>query len=384
MQLFLTVFFGLIALFWLTYGARTVWSAARFQRLRQIEPATDEQCPSISILFAARDEEAKLPEALATLLALDYPSLEIVAVDDRSTDSTSRILQDFAKKSARLRVVRIDELPEGWLGKPHALQKAYEISKGEWLLFTDADVQFRAETLRRAISLIQQRKLDHLTLMCSLVMETFWEKVTLTFFGLGLFLVADTYGMDDPDAKSYAGIGAFQLVRRRAYEGSGTHRRLALTVVDDMRLARNVKRSGHRSGMALATDFVIVRWHTGVGNIVRGVTKNFFAAAEYSLLTVVWQSLGLFGASVLPFVALPFLHGGAQLGAAVAVAAAIALEATVARVMEVSAWYALAHPIGAVLFEYMLWRSTLITLWQGGIVWRGTFYPLKELKSGQE
>jgi Glycosyl transferase family 2 len=374
--------FGFIAIFWLTYGLRVVWSAVKLPRLRQSAPARDAECPSISVLFAARDEEEQLPEALETLLALDYPNFEIVAVDDRSTDSTPRILRAIAAKDSRLRVVRIDELPAGWLGKPHALQRAYEASTGEWLLFTDADVQLRADTLRRAISLVQKRKLDHLTLMCRLVMHGFWEKATLTFFALGLFLLADPYGIEDSSSKSYVGIGAFQLVRRGAYEASGAHRKLALEVVDDMRLARNVKKAGFLSGMGLATEFVSVRWHVGVKNIVRGVTKNFFAAADYSVARVAMQSLGLFAASVLPFLALPFLRGSAQLFATAAAATAIAMEAAVAVIMETSPVYALMHPFGALLFDYMLLRSTAVTLWQGGVTWRDTFYSLDELRRG--
>jgi len=382
MHSFLLVLFGLIAFFWLTYGVRVVLSALRLPRLRQSEPAADADCPSISILFAARDEEEKLPEALKAFLALDYPNFEIMAVDDRSADSTFRILQETAVKDSRLRVVRIEELPTDWLGKPHALQKAYEASNGEWLLFTDADVQLRADTLRRAISLVQQRKLDHLTLMCRLEMHGFWEKATLTFFGLGLFMLADPYRLEDSRSKSYAGVGAFQLVRRGAYESSGTHRKLALEVVDDMRLARNLKRAGFRSGMGLAIEFVSVRWHVGVRNIVRGVTKNFFAAADYSLARVGMQSLGLLIGSVLPFLTFPFLHGGARLLAALAAVLAIVLEGAVALIMDISPLYALAHPIGALLFVYMLLRSTIVTLWHGGVTWRGTFYPLKELRRG--
>jgi len=380
----LILLFGFVAIFWLTYGLRVVLTTLRLPRLRHAEPVMDTECPAISILFAARDEEEKLPDALRTLLSLDYANYEIVAVDDRSTDSTSEILRRHSAQDARLKVLRIDELPAGWLGKPHALQRAYGTSTGEWLLFTDADVQLRADTLRRAVSLARQRKLDHLTLMCTLVMETFWEKAALTFFALGLFLMADPHGIEDERSRSYAGIGAFQLVRRGAYEASGTHRKLAMEVVDDMRLARNVKMAGFRSGMALAMEFVSVRWHSGIGNIVRGVTKNFFAVADYSRAKVIVQSVGLFVVSVLPFVALPFLHGTTQVLAAVAACAAIVLQGAVAVIAETSPLYALAHPFGALLFDYMLLRSMIVTLRQGGIVWRGTFYSLEELRRGQE
>ncbi|MBS1839223.1 MAG: glycosyltransferase [Acidobacteria bacterium] len=375
--------FGFAALFWLSYGTRVVWSAVRLPKLRDISPANDASCPRVSILFAARDEEEKLPEALETLLALDYPNFEIVAADDRSKDATRQILHANAARDSRLRIVNIEELPAGWLGKPHALQKAFEASDGEWLLFTDADVHLHPETLRRGIALVQERKLDHLTLMCRLVMETFWEKAALTFFAMGLFLLADPSGLEDLRSKSYVGVGAFQLVRRPAYEAAGTHCKLALEVVDDMRLARNLKLAGFRSTMGLATEFVSVRWHSGVGNIVRGVTKNFFAAANYSLLTVAAQSAGLFFTSALPFLALPFLHGAALIVAAVAAGTAIALEGIVAVLMETSPIYALAHPLGALLFIYMLLRSTAVTMWQGGVTWRDTFYSLDELRRGR-
>lgn len=374
--------FGLIALFWLTHGTRVIYGATQLPRLEKTGIARDEFCPRISILFAARDEEEKLAAALETLIALDYPNLEIVAVDDRSEDSTPQILAAFVARDARVRMVRIDELPAGWLGKPHALQRGYEAASGEWLLFTDADVQFHAESLRRAVSIVEERKLDHLTLMCAVQMHGFWEKMLITFFGLGFHVATNPNNVGNPRSKSYVGIGAFQLVRRTAYEECGMHRRLALEVVDDMKLAKNIKQAGFRSCVGVAQKHVSVRWHAGAGNIVRGVTKNFFAAASYSLGVVAAQSLGIFCTNILPFAALPFLHGWPLAFDAYAVAAALGFHAGVAVVMRVSPLYALTNPLGAILFTYMLLRSTVVTMWQGGIVWRGTFYSLEELRRG--
>jgi glycosyltransferase involved in cell wall biosynthesis len=374
--------FSTIAFFWLTYGAYVIYGASQLLRLRNFPLASDENCPRISILFAARDEAEKLPAALQTLLELDYPNLEIIAADDRSTDSTPQILKACAAKDARLRVVRINVLPAGWLGKTHGLQEAYEVSTGEWLLFTDADVQLRPDTLRRAISLVAKHNFDHLTLLCSLQMKGFWEKVTLTFFALGFHLMANPHAASNPRSGSYMGVGAFQLVRRAAYEAIGTHRRLALEVVDDMKLARNFKIGGFRSCVALGTEFVTVRWHEGFGNIIRGVTKNFFAAAGYSIAMVTTQALVIIFGNLLPFLALPFLRGLPQLCAAIAVSIALCFHAGVALLMSVSPLYALTHPIGAILFDYMLLRSTAITLWQGGVRWRDTFYPLDVLRRG--
>jgi glycosyltransferase involved in cell wall biosynthesis len=382
MHVFGTGLFGLIALFWVTYGLRVAYGAIHLPWVRDFPLAPDIKCPRISLLFAARDEEEKLPSALATLMEIDYPELEVVAVDDRSQDATGRILDEFAAAHPRLRVVHVENLPEGWLGKPHALQKAYEASSGEWPLFTDADVRFKPDVLRRAVSLVQAHSLDHLTLLGDVEMIGFWETVLITFFGLGFHLAAHPSQVSNPRSSRYVGVGAFQLVRRSAYEASGTHRRLAMEVVDDMKLGKIVKQAGFRSGCAVAQDLVTVRWHAGVGNLVRGVTKNFFAGAGYDLRVVALQLAGLLMMNILPFVGVLFGHGWIRALSAVAVLIALSFHVGVACVMRVSPLYALTHPLGAALFFYMLLRSTVVTLWQGGIVWRDTFYPLEDLKRG--
>jgi glycosyltransferase involved in cell wall biosynthesis len=316
------------------------------------------------------------------LTELDYPALEIIAVNDRSKDATARILDEFAARHPRLRVIHIGELPAGWLGKPHALQKGYECASGDWLLFTDADVQLQPDTLRRAISLAQARKLQHLTLFCDLEMVGFWEKVLIPFFGMWFYLATDPARVPDPASPRYVGVGAFQLVQRSAYEKSGMHQRLAMEVLDDMKLGKILKQSGFRCECAVAQDFVRVRWHAGLGNLIRGVTKNFFASAEYSLLVVGILLAGMVIMNVVPFVGVIFGHGWGRIFSALAVLIILCFHAGAAAVMRVSPWYALTHPVGALLFCYMLLRSTVVTLRQGGVLWRGTFYPLDELKRG--
>ena len=376
------VVFGSIALFWLTHGMRVLYGALHLPRLQNCGAADDGDCPSISLLFAARDEEEKLPAALETLSALDYPRLEIIAVDDRSTDATPRILGEHAGRDQRLRVVRVDELPKGWLGKPHALQKGYEASSGELLLFTDADVQFLPDTLRRAVSLFRERKLDHLTLLCGLLMEGFWEKLALTFFAVVFQLSTDPQRVANPKSRSYVGIGAFQLVRRSVYEAAGTHRKLALEVVDDLKLAKILRGAGGRSCVGMAQEHVTVRWHAGLANIIRGVTKNFFAAADYRISLVLAHSAIIFLACLLPVVSIAFLNGWGRIFAAMSIGISIAFQACVGLVMKAGAIYGITQPIGAVVYLYMVFRSTAVTLWHGGVTWRGTFYSLEELRRG--
>src|SRR5271156_4433344 len=210
-------FFVFVAIFWVFYGLRVVYGAARLPWVKNFAPASDAQCPFISLLFAARDEEQKLPAALASLAAIDYPNLEIIAVDDRSTDATSRIMDAFAAMHPRFRVVRVAALPAGWLGKPHALQKAYEASTGEWLVFTDADVKFKPDAPRRVATLVRARKLAHLCLVGGVERSGFWDTVLITFFGMGFQLATDLYQVSNPRSRSYVGVGAFQLIQRSAY-----------------------------------------------------------------------------------------------------------------------------------------------------------------------
>jgi glycosyltransferase involved in cell wall biosynthesis len=382
MHTFGLVLFFLVAAFWVFHGLRVAYGATKLPWVNDFEPAADAACPSISLVFAARDEEEKLPAALATLAALDYPSLEIIGVDDRSQDATGRILDEFAAKHPRFRAAHVAELPSGWLGKPHALQKAYEASTGEWLLFTDADVRFKADVLRRAIRVAEERKLDHVTLICNVEMHGFWEKTLLTFFGLAFHLSTDAFSVSNPNSRAYVGIGAFQLLRRSVYETIGTHRRLAMEVVDDMKLGKLVKQSGFRSCVAIAQDFVSVRWHAGARNIIRGVTKNLFAALGYNLAFAMVSLAGVFLLNIVPFFAVFVAHGWIRIFSAIAVAVALCMHGSVDAVNKVSPLYALTHPIGALVFNYMIVRSVAVTLWQGGVTWRGTFYPLKELKRG--
>jgi glycosyltransferase involved in cell wall biosynthesis len=382
MHFFWLLFFGLIAFFWITYGLKVAYGATRLPWLRDYEPASNSDCPKLSLIFAARDEQQKLPAALATLVAIDYPNLEIIAVDDRSTDATAQILDDFAAQHSQLKVVHVSQLPKGWLGKPHALQQGFEASSGELLVFTDADVKFQRDALRRVVTLVRERALDHLTLFGDVERSGFWDTVLISFFGMGFQLATDPYNVSNPSSRSYAGVGAFQLLRRAAYEASGTHRRLAMEVIDDMKLGKIVKNAGFRSGIAVAQSYVSVAWHLGLRNLVRGVEKNFFAGAQFRVSVAAAQIFGLIAMNVLPFAGLFSGHGWIRAFAAISVLIAVCFHLGVDVVMGISPVYCLTLPLGTIIFAYMILRSTIITLRQGGIIWRGTFYPLDDLRRG--
>ncbi|HEX4535439.1 MAG TPA: glycosyltransferase family 2 protein [Candidatus Acidoferrum sp.] len=382
MHAFALVIFGTTAFVWIILGLRIAYGALKLPWIKDFPPIAGTGVPRISLLFAARDEEEKLPGALATLAQIDYPELEIIGVDDRSEDATGRMLDEFAASHSRFRAIHVKELPFGWLGKPHALQQAYEASSGEWLLFTDADVRFKTDVLRRAMRMVTERKLDHLSLFGDVEMVGFWEKVVVTFFGMAFHMATTPNEVINPKSGAYVGVGAFQLLKRSAYETAGTHQRLAMEVIDDMKLGKIVKQAGFRSGVAVAQDFVSVRWHAGARNLINGVTKNFFAGSGFSVARVTASILGLLLMNVLPFAGLIFGHGWVRILAGICVLIVLCFHVGVDRVMRVSPLYCFTVPIGAVIFGYMLLRSMVYTLKQGGIIWRGTFYPLEALKRG--
>jgi len=382
MHLFGILFFGLIAAAWVIYGSKVAYGDLRLPWVKNFRPLPDAECPRVSVIFAARDEEEKLPSALATLVAIDYPGLEIIAVDDRSTDATSRILDEFAASHSQLKVVHVKELPVGWLGKPHALLKGYEASTGRVIVFTDADVKFQPDALRRIVALFRARKLEHLALLGDVERSGFWDTVLISFFAMGFQLATDPYSVSNPHSRAYVGVGAFQMMNREAYEACGTHRRLAMEVVDDMKLGKIVKMAGLRSGVAVAPDLVSVAWHLGLRNLIRGTEKNFFAGAQFRVTTAAQQILALVVMNVVPVFGVMFGHGWILLFAAVAVVMAMGFHCGVDIVMRISPLYCLTLPLGALIFAYMVLRSTVVTLRQGGIIWRGTFYPLDELRRG--
>jgi hypothetical protein len=376
------VIFGLIASLWIVQGARASLGMARLPWLSDATAIAAKDAPFISIIFAARDEAEKLPAAIETMLDQDYPRFEVIAVNDRSQDTTPDILHKIERSRRNLIVTNIDTLPPGWLGKPHALVAGFEKSHGDWLVFTDADVHFAPQVLSHAIALAIERRWDHLTLLAAVDMRGFWEKVAISYFGLGFVFGNEPWLASNPRSTRYVGVGAFQLVRREAYEKSGGHARLRMDVIEDMKLGKLMKMEGFRSGVAVAQDMVRVRWHSGVRNVVRGVTKNMFAAARYNVpLAVVGIAVSMI-MSVLPFVGLAFASGWARLLAGIAVGAAVMIHAVMIWSTDASPLYALTHPLGALIFCWMMARSAIVTLWRGGVVWRDTFYPLEELRKG--
>jgi glycosyltransferase involved in cell wall biosynthesis len=344
--------------------------------------------PRISIIVPARNEADHIEAALLSLLELDYPDYEVIAVNDRSEDHTGEIMDRFSRHWRErgeashhlLRVVQIIELPNGWLGKVHAMWKAAQKATGEWLLFTDADVVFRADALQRALVFAERERADHVVLFPTMIMKCVGERMMMAFFQSQFVFSHRPWKVPDPKSRDSIGVGAFNLIRRSVYEEIGTYAALKMAVLDDIKLGELVKQNGFRQRCVFGLDLLRLRWVVGTFGMVRNLTKNFFAILRFNVLLACLGICGLLLINIGPFAGVCLAHGWARLGYIVALVAAAAMYAGIAKRSGIAPLYFFLHPLGALLFAYAVARSMVVTLARGGIVWRGTFYPLGELK----
>lgn len=374
--------FGLVgSAVWIAFFASAAVHRRALARLADVPDAEPEGgWPALSSIFAARDEAAEVERAARSMLALDYPRLRVVAVDDRSTDATGSILDRLAAEDPRLTVVHVASLPDGWLGKTHALHSAATASPDDWLLFTDADVVFAPDSLRRAVALAVREGVDHVTVAPEVPTEHVGERVFLTMFQLALAIHAPAWRIRDDRSRASVGVGAFNLVRAEAFRALGGFERLRLSVDDDIQLARALKWAGYRSRLLLGAGQVSVRWQVGLGALIRGLEKNYFAVVRFSLVRAALALVGLYTLGLAPYVGLfvgPWWSRATCGLAVVLIGLLVALSGGQSRI----SWrYALALPLGSLLNAYAFLRSAWLTTTRGGVTWRGHLYPLPALR----
>lgn len=357
-----------------------LWGMRRLRRLRDVAPDLETLLPTVSIVLAARDEEVSIEAAITSMLAQDYPSLEVIAVDDRSHDETGRILDRIAATETRLRVVHVRELPAGWLGKNQALARGAEVSSGAFLPFTDADVILAPRTLRRAVTLILEQNLDHLTLGPRLEAPGVLLAGFVAYFLLFLTIFTQPWKARDLRSKRFIGLGAFNLVRADAYRRAGGHTRIAMRPDDDLMLGKLLKSAGARQDIALGESEVRVLWYPDLGAAIRGLEKNLFAGAGYRVGYTILGASSLVVLDTFPVAAVALTHGVA-FWANVVAALVVPFGAVVSgRAAGLPWWAGLLAPLSALLLAFVFLRSMTLALRRGGIMWRGTLYPLSELR----
>ncbi len=341
--------------------------------------------PLVSIIVPARNEEADIEQSLTRLLELDYDNYEVIAVNDRSTDRSGEIMESVAARPAvhgRLRVIHHRELPSGWLGKTHAMWTATNEAKGDWLLFTDADVQFKPDSLRRALAYAEAEHADHVVVFPQMIMKRPGEFMMIAFFQTMFVFGHRPWKVADPKSKDHMGVGAFNLIRRSTYEAVGTYAALRMEVLDDMKLGKVVKNAGFAQRNVFGEDLISIRWARGARGVVENLTKNFFAVLSFQWWRTLISAFGLAFLNLMPFLGVWLAHGWERLPYAIALASMFSIYVGMSWRSGVPAYYFLLHPVSTMLFVYTLLLSMCHALWNDGIIWRGTRYPLEELRKG--
>lgn len=341
--------------------------------------------PRVTVIVPAKNEEGTITGVLRNLLSLDYSNYEVLAVDDRSTDATGSRMEEVAAESAatgRLKVLHIQALPERWLGKTHAMWTAGQQATGDWLLFTDADVFFRSDTLRRAVAYAESEKADHFVVFPTLIMKTPGERMMIAFFQTLFAFGHRPWKVSDPNAKDHIGVGAFNLIRREAYEKVGTYQALRMEVLDDMKLGKVVKNAGLAQRVAFGNGLLSIHWARGAFGVVNNFTKNFFAVMSFQWWRTVATSVALLFLNLMPFVGVWLASGWSRAGYVLALLSMFAIYAGMSLRTKIAPYYFLLHPVSTLLFNYALLQSMVVTLRNGGVTWRGTKYPLEELRKG--
>ena len=346
------------------------------------QPESSASQPLVSIIVPALNEEEKVEAALSSLLRLDYSNYEVTAIDDRSTDRTGEIMDRLAAAhSAKLKVVHIKQLPAGWLGKPNALQRGSELAKGEWLLFTDADVSFRPDALGRAIALALRSQADHVVLFPTLITHSWGERMMLAFLSLA-FTVRRLWKVSDPKAGDFIGVGAFNMIHRSAFDRLGGMLPLKMEVVEDMKLGKLIKQNGLKQVVAFGDGLLTIHWARGAWGIVRNLRKNTFAFLRFNWMLSTLSIVGLLLVHLGLYVGVLFAPGWAKLGFSVGLFSLALFYVGIHRRLGISAAYFFLHPLSVALMCIALAQSTYFTLKNHGIEWRGTHYPLAALRKG--
>lgn len=353
----------------------------RLRALRDVPPA--QTGPPISIVAAARNEARGIEAAVTSLLHLDYPALEIILVNDRSTDDTGAILERLARLHPRLKIKHITELPDGWLGKNHALYVGAADAAGALLLFTDADIVFEPTTLRRAVRVMQEDGVDHLTAIPDARVPGVALSAFVAAFGVFFSLYSRPWKARDPKSRHHIGVGAFNLIRQETYRAIGTHRAIAMRPDDDIKLGKLVKKHRFRQDVVNGRDFVIVEWYSSLGEMIDGLMKNAFAGVDYSLVMVAGSTAALFLTNVWPFLALFATDGVTRALNGVSVLLIVLIFWITNRNSRGHLAYVLAFPAAALLFVYIIWRSALRAVIRGKITWRGTDYSLAQMRANR-
>lgn len=368
------------ALWWLSQMALVLKSRASLRCVRALPLIERASWPMVSVVIPARNEGAHVRAALEAKLADGYPALQVVLVDDRSTDDTGDQARAIAAKDGRVTVTRVETLPEGWLGKVHALKRGFEDARGEWLLFSDADVHLAPGTLQRLIAWAEERGVEHVAALPRIESRGPGATLGLVHFMRLVATLFRPWAAEDPKSDAFMGVGAFNLFRRSAYERTAGLEWLKMEIGDDGALGAMLKRTGAKQVAVVGAEAVSLEYYPSVRAMMTALEKNG-ATASWPLLLLGGGLLAALELGWLAAVATP-TPLGLGLGA-LGFLAGVTAQWVTSSWLSMARWPAWLPGIGMCLLSAAIIRSALLAAVRGGVVWRGTFYPTESVRAGQ-
>jgi len=370
---------------WFFIVAIVVYLTINTWFLSKVEPMTGSlsSYPFVSVCVPARNEERDIEACLTSLLNQDYPHFEVIVVDDNSTDKTPGIIESLKERHPNLIAIQGAALPSDWYGKPFALHQAQHKARGELLLFTDADPVFQPFALKTAVHLMQKHQLDMVSLLPGSEFGSFWERAVQPVIFAFIAALTRFKQVNDPKSPAAMGVGAFILVRREVYDGVGGHETLKQTILEDIGLARLVKRAGATMMIADAKKIYAIRMYHSFREIWIGWRKNVFLAMKKSIFKTFYYILCVWG-----FVVTPWLMVGTHLWVGSGLVwQAMALSGL--GLVLITKWilchelnlekrYALLFPLGALVMAAIMINSMIHVLYRGQAEWRGRTYSQPE------
>ena len=378
-----------LAVAWLLKGGEALRGMRRLRDLCAnpdgLAAIPESESPDLTVVVPARDEEAAIEACLRSLLASAGVRLQIIAVDDRSTDETGHWMDAIAAEVRSpdcrnyLEVIHIKELPLGWLGKPHALALAAKRARASWILFTDGDILFAPRALELAVRGAKTTGADHLVLVPTLILESAGERAVLAAMqSLALWAVR-LWKVADPRARDFIGAGGFNMIRSEVYTQVGGFEALRMEILEDLYLGKRVKDAGFAQRIVVGRDLVRVRWIDGPLAVIRLVEKNGFAVTRFRTGLHLLACLAFVIHALVPLIAIACGGWTAVAGLLTYLGIALAYQANL-RASGVSGRYAFTFAPATLLVAYSFFRSMVLALVRKGVMWRGTHYSLDELR----
>jgi hypothetical protein len=353
--------------------------------LADTSDVVDGDWPLLSVIIPALNEATTIEAALKSKLTVDYPALEIVVVDDRSTDETGAIIDRIAADDARVTAVHIGTLPDGWLGKVHALHVGAQVAKGDYLIFSDADVHFEKSALKRAVRTMRDRGYDFFSVFPQFIPVGLVVDAAVVAFARIVSSGLRVWDAEDPTKKHALGVGAFMMVARDAFARTEGFSWLKCEVADDVALAMLLKQSGARCGVRDGAGLISLMFYPSIFAMVRAVEKQGFSIiGQYSFVrTVLLSTLPLAVEWVLVLAFVPAVPLAARVLALSAGVLQLVVGLFAARTVRLSLAAGALAPLGMTILSFAMVRSAVLALVHGGVRWRGTVYPSAMLRAGR-